>query len=130
MRRIRRFAAVLVLASIVGLTGMALPVSQTHAARPGLDDPPSDDAGAWIELYVLLGGGQEPWTVVQWTDPSGAWNDVDGWRGGFDAIQNGVGYKSWWVGQEHFGEGPFRWIVYEKKYRRNSRSERIVLSAD
>jgi hypothetical protein len=26
-----------------------------------------------------------------------------------------TGYKTWWLGAEHMGEGPFRWLVYQGK---------------
>lgn len=53
------------------------------------------------------------WTVIQWQDESGAWHDVDGWQGTFDENRQVV----WWVGPEHFGSGPFRWVVYDSALR-------------
>jgi hypothetical protein len=88
------------------------PVDSSVAAPRPLSD--EGDEGGWIELYVLMGGWQDPWTLVQWKDAQGGWNDIDGWRGQFDAIQNGVGSKTWEVDPANFGMGPVRWIVYEK----------------
>jgi len=53
-------------------------------------------------------------TVVQWQDALGGWHDVEGWRGDFESNAR----VSWWVTTRHFGQGPFRWIVYEKATQR------------
>jgi hypothetical protein len=64
--------------------------------------------GAYVELHVT----HRPavWTVVQWQDGSGLWHAVDGWQG----MTDGQGVVRWWVSPAQFGEGPFRWAVYEK----------------
>jgi hypothetical protein len=49
------------------------------------------------------------WSVVQWQDINGDWQDVDGWRGTLD----GSGQRRWWVAAKDFGSGPFRWAVGE-----------------
>lgn len=56
---------------------------------------------------------QQSWTQVQWQNNSGAWIDVNGWRGSFhsDASNNNL-YVEWWVGSEIMGDGPFRWVIY------------------
>jgi hypothetical protein len=51
-------------------------------------------------------------SVVQWQDITGAWNDVDGWRG---AISNGK--TIWWVEEKDWGAGPFRWVVYQQEQK-------------
>lgn len=48
------------------------------------------------------------WSVVQWQDPQGGWHDVEGWRGW---VTNGK--TIWWVEEKNFGEGPFRWAVFQ-----------------
>jgi hypothetical protein len=53
------------------------------------------------------------WTVIQWQDDIGGWHDVAGWQGTFDANRQVV----WWLGPEHFGTGPFRWVIYESADR-------------
>lgn len=53
------------------------------------------------------------WTVVQWQDSQGNWHDVDGWRGHMN-IPDSV---MWWVSQANFGEGPFRWVIYDTAQR-------------
>ncbi|MEW5989260.1 MAG: hypothetical protein AB1791_21755 [Chloroflexota bacterium] len=63
--------------------------------------------GAFIELTV------EPmrpdlWTRIQWQDAFGDWHDVDGWQGTF--LEDGR--VLWYVGADHLGTGPFRWLVY------------------
>ena len=55
------------------------------------------------------------WTVVQWKDEKGVWRDVEGWRGTLDQVADGVGTKTWWVGEKHLGAGPFRWKIYRYK---------------
>lgn len=54
------------------------------------------------------------WTAVQWQDEFGKWNDVEGWQGTFDQNCQVV----WWLGPEHYGSGPFRWVVYESVERK------------
>lgn len=66
-----------------------------------------DLTGAFIELHA------EPalpglWTRIQWQDASGNWHDVAGWQGTFDENQRVL----WYVGADHLGTGPFRWLVY------------------
>lgn len=98
--------------------------------RPEVPSPPDDvgvepSAQAQIQLQVRFPDNwpwqtthwQDLWTVVQWQDPIGTWHDVEGWRGTLDEVKsNGdgavTGYKTWWVGGEHMGEGPFHWLVY------------------
>lgn len=72
--------------------------------------------GAQIVLVLPDGTAVSPawWSVVQWQDDDGRWHDVAGWQGTFDA----AGRVTWWVGPEHLGTGPFRWVVYESADRR------------
>jgi len=51
------------------------------------------------------------WTIVQWQDSAGGWHDIEGWSGALDE----GGQKVWWVGPAIFGEGPFRWVVYQSQ---------------
>lgn len=46
------------------------------------------------------------WSVVQWQDSQGGWQDVASWRG---AVVNGR--TIWWVEAKDFGKGPFRWVI-------------------
>jgi len=67
----------------------------------------------WTEV-----GWQAVWTVVEWQDPEGTWHAVDGWQGTLDEVEveDGVvvGRKTWWVGEEDLGAGPFRWVVRDR----------------
>jgi hypothetical protein len=112
----------LVLAGLVAFGASAL-----HAAPPALPPRPTIEpiaeptaaplppgpklVGGWIQVRVANGSGQ--WTVVQWQDSAGNWNNVEGWRGAFDTVVNGVGTKTWWIEQPLFGAPNFRWVVYE-----------------
>jgi len=84
---------------------------------------------------------QTLWTIVQWQGPEGHWQDVKGWQGTLDKLVNTrssasshriplkqlhsseqpvslhsfKGYKSWWVGAEDLGRGPFRWVIYKSQ---------------
>jgi hypothetical protein len=58
---------------------------------------------------------QDLWTVVQWKDEKGIWRDVEGWQGTLDQVEDGVGVKTWWVGEKHLEKGPFRWKIYRTK---------------
>lgn len=66
--------------------------------------------GAFIELQA------EPlrpwlWTRVQWQDAAGGWHDIEGWQGAFNPDQRVL----WYVGEDHLGRGPFRWLVYAEQ---------------
>lgn len=67
--------------------------------------PPAEGAITLNAYPVPLGA----WTVVQWQDTRGDWHDVDGWQGPFDQERQVV----WWVTPEIWGEGPFRWAIYQ-----------------
>ena len=62
--------------------------------------------GAIIELHVESAPAGL-WTVVQWQDALGGWHDVGGWQGTLDAGDR----KTWWVDEDDYGKGPFRWMV-------------------
>lgn len=66
-------------------------------------------AGAFIALQAQpLQPGL--WTRVQWQDAHGGWHDIEGWQGTFNPDQRVL----WYVGPEHLGSGPFRWLVYQQ----------------
>jgi len=48
------------------------------------------------------------WSVVQWQDAQGDWQDIDGWSGWVDN-----GRTIWWAEEKDWGKGPYRWVVYE-----------------
>jgi hypothetical protein len=95
-----------------------LPTSTPAPADPA---PAAASRGATIALRVTFDPDadwtgfrwQDLWTVVQWQDGRGNWHDVDGWQGTLDQVEDGVGWKRWWLSAEHFGDGPFRWMIYE-----------------
>jgi len=74
-------------------TATPIPASKSDSRAP---------QGAHIVLITQPG----QWTVVQWQDVNGDWQDVEGWRGTADG-----GRVEWWVAQKDFGTGPFRWAV-------------------
>jgi hypothetical protein len=98
--------------TLVGLVLALLPTLALAewAERP--EDQPTPPprpgkAGAGIELSVT--GAIDPYyAVVQWQDGLGGWHDVDGWRGEAEA-----GRVLWFVSEDLFGAGPFRWVVYD-----------------
>jgi hypothetical protein len=77
----------------------------TPVRRPTPEPPPP---GGFIELRVAP-LQENLWTEIQWRGVGDAWHDVDGWRGTPDE----AGVVRWYVGPEHLGEGPFRWLVYD-----------------
>ncbi|MCA9897178.1 MAG: hypothetical protein H6654_12100 [Ardenticatenaceae bacterium] len=80
----------------------ALPPRPTATAVP----PPAAP-GAKISLLVAGEIAANNWTKVQWQDGEGQWHDVTGWQGELELD----GTKTWWVGADLLGSGPFRWIV-------------------
>lgn len=63
------------------------------------------DLSAWPEL----------WTGVEWQDGEGAWHPVEGWFGPLDTVTATGGEKVWSVLPDHFGQGPFRWVLYAQR---------------
>lgn len=80
----------------------ALPPRPTATAVPASAAP-----GAKITLHTTGTISPDNWTVVQWQDAQGEWHDVTGWQGELEADHT----KTWWVGEENLGRGPFRWLV-------------------
>lgn len=82
----------------------ALPPRPTATAVPVPQTP-----GAQISLHVVGEIAAEiaadNWTIVQWQDADEQWHDVTGWQGELEPD----GSKTWWVGTELLGRGPFRW---------------------
>ncbi len=91
--------------------GVAAPIVLANGGLPDRDRPSEnhdgrgEPAGAAIELFAPDYPGA--WSVVQWQDINGNWQDVDGWRGWLDE----TGSRRWWVAAKDFGTGPFRWVV-------------------
>jgi LysM repeat protein len=78
----------------------------TSTPKPASKSGPS---GGAITLHV------EPdrvgqWAVVQWQDGLGEWRAVEGWQGAIAGNE-----VMWWVSEEHYGTGPFRWAVYREQ---------------
>jgi hypothetical protein len=106
----------------VGLMAISMLTQQVAAATVGLlaRTPVSGTATALAGrpkvgtiILKVSGAPATAWTVVQWQDGLGVWHDVDGWRGDLD---DGDGdQKLWAVLGKNFGQGPFRWVVYEKR---------------
>ena len=82
----------------------ALPPRPTPTAVP-----PPDAPGAKIILQVTGNIANNNWTKIQWQDGNAKWHDVSGWQG---ELEND-GTKTWWVGEDLLGRGPFRWLVLE-----------------
>ena len=117
---IKKILRITVAASgLAGLLLLAFSFTQTPQPARALPPRPTEVptavptqtpiTGGQIQLIVDNGTGTE-WTQVQWQDPNtGLWHDVIGWRGGLDNPTT----KTWWVGTEDLGSGPFRWQVYD-----------------
>ncbi len=83
----------LTIATATQVVATAIPRPQVGAIAVQVVNPPP---GAWVG--------------VQWQDTLGGWHDVESWPGELK--------ESWavrWVLPKNFGEGPFRWTVYEKQ---------------
>jgi hypothetical protein len=80
------------------------------AAQPPDDDNDKDPTpdGAHIVLQVPSAPAGV-WTIVQWQDTAGGWHDIEGWSGSLDEGNQ----KTWWLGPNLLGKGPFRWLVYQ-----------------
>ncbi|MCB0170599.1 MAG: hypothetical protein KDJ97_08610 [Anaerolineae bacterium] len=85
--------------------GNSLPERTPPTPTKERNEDHSGPAGAAIELVAP--GHPGAWSVVQWQDINGDWQDVDGWQGSLDQS----GQRRWWVAAKDFGTGPFRWVV-------------------
>ncbi len=79
------------------------------AASASVEVVPAPKGGARILLQATP-THEGLWTMVQWQDAQGNWNDIEGWSGAIERA-----YKRWWVGPDLYGHGPFRWVVYDHK---------------
>ena len=89
--------------------GTLPPPRATLTPTPQVDD----SAGAYIELRLPT-DNINLWTVVQWQDGVGNWHDVESWRGVLDSLNEHKGDKIWWVLPYSYGDGPCRWLVYDR----------------
>jgi hypothetical protein len=101
----------------------AIPTS-TPVPAPAVAHAP---ASSFIKLTTTF-PADWPWharhwrtvkTQVQWQTAAGDWVDVVGWYGAHDQIDaaeddSAVATKLWWVAPEHYGAGPFRWVILEE----------------
>jgi hypothetical protein len=106
------------LVALTNLGGIAQNAVHAQADDPGLPPRPTvptptpaskskSVTGAGIELWVT--SSTSPlYAVVQWQDGLGEWHDVEGWRGRVED-----GHVLWFVSKDHFGQGPFRWLLYQ-----------------
>jgi hypothetical protein len=96
----------------LGVLGVILSVTAPVAyALPPRPNPPKKKRtkGGGIELHVnSFVPDTGVFAIVQWQDGLGGWHDVDSWRGELDGRARAI----WWVSPDHFGDGPFRWLVY------------------
>lgn len=86
-----------------------LPPRPTKTVIPANQQPTPDHPSGTLILNTqpAITGA---WSVVQWQDATGVWQDVEGWRGEVSA-----GKTIWWVEQTQWHTGPFRWAIFETK---------------
>ena len=109
----------------------ATPTVRPTALSTDAPSPPKMErrAGAWIRLEATFSTTwpwtevpwQALWTMVEWRDAQGDWHSVEGWQGQFDALRTTpaesgefgvIGVKTWWLEDDLYGTGPFRWVIY------------------
>ena len=90
--------------------------TSTPTPRPTLPPTPyptasASDAQESHAQIILVASGENDgqWAVVQWLDGQNVWQDVEGWAG--DIRQ---GQIRWYVQPKEFGQGPFRWAIFDK----------------
>ena len=59
----------------------------------------------------------DSWIAVQWGDGLGNWETVQGWQGLADSVDSTTGQliQTWTVEPDNYGQGPFRWAVFDKQ---------------
>ena len=112
----RQSLRLLLLSLLFGLCISTLvPITPAYAdlpPRPLLPPAEDDDEPARpVVAPLILSTDQsrsDLWSVVQWQDAQGDWQDVTGWRG--SVVK---GRTSWWVEEKDFGKDSFRWVVMQ-----------------
>lgn len=96
----------------------------TPTSEPGSESPTKTaPEGALIVLEVDFGDDwparglawQDLWAVVEWQDENSTWHVVEGWQGSIGKVAGNTGWATWWLSSDNFGQGPFRWVVYERR---------------
>lgn len=102
------FTSLLLWATITDPVTAAAPTPITQTPVVELLNPRLEGALIALQAQPLQPG---LWTRVQWQDTHGGWHDIEGWQGAFNPDQQVL----WYVGPEHLGTGPFRWLVYQEQ---------------
>jgi hypothetical protein len=65
----------------------------------------------------FLGLPADSWIAVQWGDGLGNWTTVQGWQGLANSVDTTTGQliQQWTVEPANYGQGPFRWAVFDKQ---------------
>jgi len=65
----------------------------------------------------FLGIPADSWIAVQWGDGLGNWTTVQGWQGLANSVDSTTGQliQQWMVAPANYGQGPFRWAVFDKQ---------------
>jgi len=64
-------------------------------------------------MAVFSGVPASSWITVEWLDGNGLWQPVMGWQGKADSTDAaGTLTKEFGVFRQNYGQGPFRWAVY------------------
>lgn len=112
----------LVAARDTSADGYDLPPRENPATQPEVQVQPNGQ-GARVHLHAhfsqdwpweALHWQNDLWLKVQWLDDHGNWQDVDGWQGTLDGIQqmdDWMGMKEIWLADMYLGTGPYRWQV-------------------
>jgi len=88
------------------------PVTTLSTIIASLSCPPGGcNASAITGKFTGLPGNS--WITVEWLDSRGAWEPVMGWQGQADFVDSsGKLVKQFGVFQANYGQGPFRWAIY------------------
>ncbi len=103
------------------------PTQEPPVATPNPEESGASAVASFIRLDTTL-PADWPWTArhwqslhtqVQWQDACGTWVDVEGWYGAHDLIEvaedgSATATKIWWIAEENYGTGPFRWLVTDE----------------
>ncbi len=109
------------LVSLVCVACVGLAIFSSLPSRPGIamalpprsTVPPEGGAAHAQVGTIAVAAPDAPltaWVGVQWLDPLGVWHDVESWSGEFKE-----GWAVRWVVEDDFGDGPFRWVIYERQ---------------
>jgi hypothetical protein len=104
-------------AATPSMTATTAPAGATQLTDTGSSVFSYASADSSIISGYFTGLPATSWIAVQWGDGQGNWMTVPGWEGTADTVEATTGQlsKVWTVFPANYGQGPFRWAVFDRQ---------------